>query len=121
MVDDRVAEIYTGVHVSCKAPLKIPILGSQGNLAMPELSRFYGIVIRMYCEVGPHHAPHFHAYYGDDEAVYGLDPIELLAGSLPRRQARLVEAWAELRQSELIADWSRLQAGTDPLPIDPLP
>ena len=64
---------------------------------MPELSRFYGIIIRMYCELGPHHSPHFHAYHGDDEAVYGLDPIELLAGSLPRRQARLVEAWAELQ------------------------
>jgi hypothetical protein len=38
-----------------------------------------------------------------------------------RRQARLVEAWAELRQAELIADWERLQAGTEPLPIDPLP
>jgi len=88
---------------------------------MPELSRFHGIIIRMYCELGPHHTPHFHAYHGDDEAVYGLDPIELLAGSLPRRQARLVEAWAELRQAELIADWERLQAGTEPLPIDPLP
>jgi len=57
---------------------------------MPELSRFYGIVIRMYCELGPRHTPHFHAYHGDDEAVYGLDPLELLAGSLARRQARLV-------------------------------
>ena len=64
--------------------------------------------------------PHFHAYHGDDEAVYGLDPIELLAGSLPRRQARLVEAWTELHQSELVADWGRLQAGAEPLPIDPL-
>ena len=91
------------------------------RITMPELSRFYGIIIRMYCEVGPHHSPHFHAYHGDDEAVYGLDPIELLAGSLPRRQARLVEAWAELRQSELLADWNRLQSGTEPLPIDPLP
>jgi len=91
------------------------------NVAMPELSRFYGIIIRMYCELGPHHSPHFHAYHGDDEAVYGLDPIELLAGSLPRRQARLVEAWAELHQLELVADWGRLQAGSQPLPIDPLP
>jgi hypothetical protein len=91
------------------------------DVDMPELSRFYGIIIRMYCEIGPHHTPHFHAYHGDDEAVYGLNPIELLAGSLPRRQARLVEAWAELRQAELIADWQRLQAGTEPLPIDPLP
>jgi hypothetical protein len=91
------------------------------NVAMPELSRFYGIIIRMYCELGSHHSPHFHAYHGDDEAVYGLDPIELLAGSLPRRQARLVEAWAELHQSELVADWGRLQAGSEALPIDPLP
>jgi uncharacterized protein len=67
------------------------------------------------------YAPHFHAYHGDAEAVYGLDPIELLAGSLPRRQARLVEAWAELRQLELVVDWGRLQAGSEPLPIELLP
>jgi Domain of unknown function (DUF4160) len=53
-------------------------------------------------------------------AVIGLDPVELIAGELPRRQRRLVEAWAELHQSELIADWARLQAGQSPLPIDPL-
>ena len=70
---------------------------------------------------GPHHSPHFHAYHGDDEAVYGIAPIELLAGSLPRPQARLVEAWAKLHQSELVADWGRLQAGSEPLPIEPLP
>jgi len=91
------------------------------RFVMPELSRFYGIVIRMYCELGPRHTPHFHAYHGDDEAVYGLDPLELLAGSLARRQARLVEAWAELRRPELIEDWERLQSGIEPLPIDPLP
>ncbi len=66
---------------------------------MPELSRFYGIIIRMYCELGPHHSPHCHACHGDDEAVYGLDPIELLAGSLPWRQARLVEACDPLPKS----------------------
>ena len=39
---------------------------------MPELSRFFGIIIRMYMEVGsPHHLPHFHAYYQDEEAVIG--------------------------------------------------
>ena len=88
--------------------------------AMPELSRFYGIIIRMYFESGSHHAPHFHAHYGDEEAVFGLDRIELLAGQLPRRQARLVEAWAELHQQELLADWGLLQAGAAPLPISPL-
>jgi hypothetical protein len=89
--------------------------------SMPELSRFFGIIIRMYMEVGlQHQLPHFHAYYQNEAAVFGLDPIELLAGSLSRRQQRLVEAWAELHQDELIADWQRLQAGQVPMPIDPL-
>ncbi len=88
---------------------------------MPELSRFFGIIIRMYMETGgPHHEPHFHANYVDDVAVIGLDPIELLAGSLPRRQLRFVEAWAELHQDELIADWQLLQEGQAPRPIEPL-
>jgi hypothetical protein len=88
---------------------------------MPELSRFFGIIIRMYMEVGaPYHAPHFHAYYQDDVGVFSLEPVELIAGSLPRRQRRLVEAWAELHQAELLTDWQRLQGGQVPLPIDPL-
>lgn len=88
---------------------------------MPELSSFYGIIIRMYMEAGePHHLPHFHAYYQDDVGVFGLDPIELIAGDLPRRQRRLVEAWAELHQDELVLDWERLQVGEVPEPIEPL-
>jgi hypothetical protein len=52
-----------------------------------ELSRFFGIIIRMFWEVGAtHHSPHFHAYYQDETAIYGIDPIELIEGSLPRRQ-----------------------------------
>ena len=88
---------------------------------MPELSRFFGIIIRMYLEAAaPHHAAHFHAYYQDQVAVYTIDPVELIAGSLPRRQQRLVEAWAELHQAELAADWERLQQGRRPVPIEPL-
>lgn len=88
---------------------------------MPELSRFFGIVIRMFVEIGgPHHRPHFHAYYQDEVGIFGIDPIELIAGELPRRQRRLVEAWAELHEAELIADWERLQAGKVPQPIEPL-
>jgi hypothetical protein len=88
---------------------------------MPELSRFFGIIIRMFWEVGePHHLPHFHAYYQNYVAVYGINPIELIEGSLPRRQRRLVEAWAELHQPELAADWERLQAGLKPVSIEPL-
>lgn len=79
------------------------------------------IVIRMFMEAGAvHHTPHFHAHYQEDVGVFSLDPVELIAGDLPRAQRRLVEAWAELHQAELKADWERLQAGRPPLPIAPL-
>ena len=88
---------------------------------MPEISRFFGIIIRMYVEAGgPHHRPHFHAYYQDSVAVYAIDALEALAGSLPRRQRRLVEAWAELHQDELEGNWRLLQSGRLPHKIDPL-
>src|SRR5688572_21409565 len=64
----------------------------------------------------PHHLPHFHAYYQNDVGVFRLEPIDLIAGSLPRRQRRLVEAWAELHQDELLVNWQRLQAGEPPAP-----
>ena len=88
---------------------------------MPEIARFFGIIIRMFAEPGAqHHRPHFHAYYQDDVAVYAIDAIELLAGTLPRRQQRFVEAWAELHREELLEDWSRLQYGRAPFKIEPL-
>jgi hypothetical protein len=88
---------------------------------MPELARFYGIIIRMFAEpASPHHMPHFHAYYQNGVAIYGINPVDLISGSLPRRQQRLIEAWAELHQAELMADWERLEAGRRPMPIAPL-
>ena len=94
---------------------------SKYNSHVPELCRFYGIIIRMYFEaMEPYHTPHFHAYYQDEVAVYQIDSLELLAGSLPKRQQRLVEAWAELHEQELLLDWERLQTGNPPLPIAPL-
>ena len=60
---------------------------------MPEVSRFFGIIIRMFAEPGvPHHRPHFHAHYQNYAAVYSIEPIERISGMLPRRQQRLVEA-----------------------------
>jgi hypothetical protein len=88
---------------------------------MPELSRFYGIIIRMFVEIGtPHHRPHFHAYYQNEVGIFSLQPVDLIAGELPKRQRRLVEAWAELHETELLADWQLLQTGQRPLPIAPL-
>ena len=88
---------------------------------MPEITRFFGIIIRMYAEPGaPHHRPHFHAYYQNAVAIYGIDPIEVIDGALPIRQQRLVEAWVELHQGELLENWGRLQAGQLPFRIAPL-
>lgn len=88
---------------------------------MPELARFFGIIIRMYVEPGAaHHRAHFHAYYQNYTAVYGIDPIEVLGGELPRGQQRLVEAWAELHWGELLENWERLQAGQVRYKIAPL-
>ena len=53
-------------------------------------------------------------------AIFGFDPVDLVAGSLPAKQRRLVEAWAELHQDELRSDWEDLQAGRKPTPIEPL-
>jgi len=50
----------------------------------------------------------------------GIDPVDLIAGGLPRRQRRLVEAWAELHQAELMADWELLQRGLPSQPIERL-
>ena len=75
----------------------------------------------MFAEAGgKHHAAHFHAYWQDEVVVVGIDPVEVMAGGLPTRQRRLVEAWAELHQQELLDDWSRLQHGRAPVPIEPL-
>jgi len=88
---------------------------------MPELSRFFGIIIRMFAEPGePHHQPHFHAYYQEQVAVYAIDPLEMIGGSLPKRQQRLVEGWAEVHREELAADWKLLQQGRRPFRIKPL-
>ena len=88
---------------------------------MPEIARFYGIIIRMYVEPsGPHHRPHFHAYYQEHVGIYAIDEIAQLAGNLPSRQERLVIAWAEIHQEELQKNWEVLQDGSPPSKIKPL-
>lgn len=90
-------------------------------MQMPELARFFGIIIRMYMEAGiEHNTAHFHAYYQGEAAVFGIDPVELIAGNISRKQQRFVEAWAELHQEELLKDWWLLQSGHLPKPIEPL-
>ncbi len=70
---------------------------------MPTISEFFGIVIRMYYD--DHNPPHFHAYYGEYEALISIDTLELLEGRLPRRVKALVIEWAFDHRKELVEDW----------------
>ena len=87
---------------------------------MPELSRFYNIVIKMiYDDTSQHHKPHFHVYYSEHEASIGIDG-ELIAGSLPVKQLKLVQAWAAIHEEELYAAWNKAIKGEPFDKIDPL-
>ena len=85
---------------------------------MPEVSRFFGIVIRMYFD--DHQPPHFHAFYGENEAQVGIDPINVLNGSLPNRAASMVFEWAALHQRDLMRNWDRLHSDQMVERIEPL-
>ena len=69
---------------------------------------------------GRHHVPHFHADYGEHVAVFSISPVALIIGFIPQRQQRLVEAWADLHEGEIFADWLLLEQGRKPSPITPL-
>jgi hypothetical protein len=87
---------------------------------MPTISMFYGIVVRMYFAPGEHNPPHFHVYYNECKASVDIRSCEIIEGNLPPKQRKLVLAWAELHQAELIADWSLVMNGENPLQIQPL-
>ena len=88
---------------------------------MPVISMFYGIIIRLYLLDNVHHRlPHIHARYAEFEASIGISDGEVLAGDLPRKQLRLVQAWIELHRDELVADWALAASGELPYKIEPL-
>ena len=66
------------------------------------------------------HLPHIHVRYAEYEASVGIGDGEVLAGELPRKQMRLVQAWVELRRDELMVDWELAMSGQNPFKIDPL-
>ena len=78
---------------------------------MPVLSMFFGIIVRMYKELGgKHNMPHIHAEYSGDEVVVALDGT-ILEGGLPRAKMKLLEAWMEIHRDELEANWKLLSNG----------
>ncbi|MBM3131001.1 MAG: DUF4160 domain-containing protein [Chloroflexi bacterium] len=72
---------------------------------MPAISKFYGLVIRMYFD--DKHAPHFHVGYAEHRAWRAIQDCRVIAGRLPNRTYRLAVEWAELHRAELLANWER--------------
>jgi len=85
---------------------------------MPRISTFFGIVITMYWD--DHNVPDFHAGYQGHKASIGIDPLAVLAGSLPPRTLGQVVEWAALHREELLPDWDLVRAHRVPVPIPPL-
>lgn len=92
--------------------------GSGYSSDVPEVSRFLGVVIAMF--YSDHNPPHFHAYYGDQEAAVAIADGRLLWGTLPRRALGHVQEWRQAHVAELEADWARARAREPLLPIEPL-
>jgi hypothetical protein len=85
---------------------------------MPEISRFLGIVIRMY--PNEHNPPHFHAFYGDEVAVFSIETGQMIQGDFPPKKAVLVTAWTIIHHDELLKNWSGLAIGEQISKIKPL-
>ena len=78
---------------------------AKGVDEMPVLSRFYGIVIRMYFLQKEHNPPHIHAIYGDDMAAITIADGKVLEGALPSKAHELVKEWITLNKEELFSIW----------------
>ena len=88
---------------------------------MPTISMFYGLIIRMYFfDNQQHHMPHIHVVYQDDEAVIEIPTANVLEGKLPKAKLKLVTAWVEIHQDELMADWQLALNGESVFKIEPL-
>jgi len=75
---------------------------------MPTISQFFGIVSQMFWRA--HAPPHFHALYGEDEALIGIRTLDAIKDSLPRRAQALVLEWAARHRAELMEDWKLWQS-----------
>lgn len=85
---------------------------------MPEISRFYGIVIKLYFD--DHDPPHFHAEYAECEALVSVKTMAVIAGNLPPRALGLVMEWTSMHQKELLAAWSKAKNLEPVEKIEPL-
>jgi len=95
-------------------------MSSPGLMAqMPEISRFYGLVIKIFYD--DHNPPHFHAEYGEYEVLINVTTLAIMSGRLPARALGMVTEWAALHQGELRIAWERAKQLLPPGQIEPLP
>jgi hypothetical protein len=88
---------------------------------MPVVSMFYGLIIAMYyLDTKQHKLPHIHVRYGEMEGVYQIPNGVLLEGSLPPNKEKLIQAWIEIHQEELMANWQLASSGNHIFRIEPL-
>ena len=88
---------------------------------MPELSRFYGIIITMYWEKATkHRTPHFHAIYNEFDCKYEIPNLNILDGALPNKAHKMVIDWANIHMVELIDNWNFAILNESLKKIDPL-
>lgn len=88
---------------------------------MAVISMFYGIIVSMYYfDNQRHHRPHVHIKYQDQEVVLAIPEGDILEGSLKSNKMKLVQAWIEIHQDELMADWTLASQGEAIFKIDPL-
>jgi hypothetical protein len=85
---------------------------------MPEISRFFGIVISMFFD--DHNPPHFHARYGEERVATDVRTLQVVDGALSPRALGLVVEWAALHQEELLEAWELAHSGKPPKKISPL-
>jgi len=88
---------------------------------MPVISMFYGVIIKLfYFDNQRHHCPHIHVHYQDESAVIEIPSGKILEGKLKSSKMKLVQAWIEIHQDELMADWELAVNGDEIFKIDPL-
>ncbi len=84
---------------------------------MPEISRFYGLIILM--NFKDHDPPHFHVWYGDFKAIVTI-PDGIVKGEMPQRALKMIFDWLEIHKSELMTDWELAKIGAKLNKIEPL-
>jgi phosphomannomutase len=97
---------------------KIGICNFTKKTNMPEVSRFYGIIIAFY--YNEHNPPHFHAKYGEFRAEVDIRTLQILNGDLPKRAKSMVLEWADEHRNELMHNWELARQNNELNAIEPL-